>query len=331
MLPFLSRLCNWILVYCVCFAIIYFFISVLNIMNDDMPLLDGSDANTVTLFSFSNWLTQGFWLALAYKWHLSFAAFIVVCLQSILLVSAAKLFQTYESDPYLLTMGCLFASMGLLFYPVITIGFIALIQQMDTQSFKSNQLFKLLFCGFGASFYRLLTLGSFVLLAHIVFALMMAALVGVTQSMALNANTDVTSDAFIQYQTVTLFLGFVTVYPFVIASFIFSPFLIAFEPDTSVLNAMYKSWRWVTSHFLSLGLFIVFALFCFAFFVISLSIIPAIAAGMLSLLPWENKFAVLQTLMILPLSVALAGLCFCVAWMYCALFQAYKALLTSTN
>ena len=293
--------------------------------------MNTDESKNVALFSFSTWITQGFWLALAYKWHLSFAGLIIVCSQNLLLVSATRLFQVHEGDPYLLIMSGVFAALGLLFYPIMSIGFVTLIHKIDSKTFEPDQFFKLLLSGFGVSFYRLLSLGGFLLFAHVVFALIMGTLAAITQSMALQSNTDITSNVFIQYQNITLLFGFVMFYPFVIASFIFSPLLIAFESDTPVLKAMLKSWSIVTSNLLSFVLFILFALLSFVFFIFSLSLIPAVLIGLLAMLPWDNKFAALQSLMVLPLLAAITGLCFCIAWFYCAIYQAYKALLTTIN
>jgi len=128
-----------------------------------------------------------------------------------------------------------------------------------------------------------------------------------------------------------LFLGFVTLYPFVIASFIFSPLLIAFETNTSIFKAMLKSWNCVTSNILGLGLFVVFSIISFVFFIFALIVIPAVITGLLSMLPWDNQFAALQSLMISPMLIAVAGICFCIAWFYCAIYQAFKALLLVNN
>ena len=308
-----------------------FFIFIDFTMNDDLPhllndKLDNPSQQNMTLFSFSNWISKGFWLALAYKWQLSFAALIIIFLQYFLLISAVKLFNTFEGDPYLLTMACVFAGFGLLFYPIISTGLSQIIAKMDKNAFKTAHLFQLLFSGFGAAFYRLLALGAFLLIMHSIFAFIMGALVALTQHLAMQSNTDLTSDAFIQYQNITLTLCFFVLYPFVIAPFIFSPLLVAMKPETSVFMAMRSSFLSVTEHFFNFALFIIFTLLIFVFFLIGLSIIPTILSGVISMLPWQNKFTVLQTLMIFPLTIIIAGVCFCFAWLNCALYQAYKQL-----
>ncbi|BCE03776.1 hypothetical protein [Marinicellulosiphila megalodicopiae] len=284
--------------------------------------------NAQTLFSFSSWLSAGFWQILRHKWQLIPAALFIILTLACLIVGGAILVQTSEGDTQMAVMGCIFMLAGLLFYPVISVGFFSLFQKLEYDRSDTTHYFNSLFSGFGTAFYKLLGLGGFLVIAHCILIACLAFIFSMPDIFASQfmqqINTDMLSDEYITQRNTTMSFATFILYPLIASPFALSPLKILLQPETSIFAAMQQSIKIVFSHFLNFLFFIIFSSFIFVFFIIGVALIPAIFAGIFSLLPWENRLAVAQNLFTVPALAVFFGFGFCIAWFYSAIYHAYS-------